>query len=128
MKIPKIRLTIFSKLFLAIFTTVAVLAISIILSTRWSFRTNFFDLLHEREMKHVEYFAKRLEETYAFHKNWHFVSDSQRQWRYFIHEGHKSLTELENKKPDEKQFPFPPALLQTRIHGHGKKSRNCQVR
>jgi two-component system sensor histidine kinase BaeS len=113
MKKPKIRLTIFSKLFLATFIGVTILAVSILVFTQWSFRTGLIDLINGREIKQAEYIAKKLEQAYVHHENWQFVS-SLKQWHGFIDKAQKSIFKTEGqqgnrlKRPPPIILPFPP--------------------
>lgn len=104
----KIRLTIFAKLFLALFIVVTMLAVGIVVFTNWSFRTGLADLKHAEEIKQVEKVAKRLEREYALYKNWGFVSYSPQQWRRFVSRILWKPTQQSGQRRQPKEHKSPP--------------------
>lgn len=81
---PTMRLTIFTKLFLAILMTMLVMVIVMALFVNMSFRNGFADYINRGHIDKVKELTVVLSDEYEKHGSWDFIRQSPREWRRLI--------------------------------------------
>lgn len=81
------KLTLFQKVFGAIFITSVLMVILMVGAFQYSVASNFKDYVDTHEMLRWQGLIKGLEAHYATHRNWDQLEDNPRLWSHFIVEG-----------------------------------------
>lgn len=140
------KLTIFAKLFLAIFLSMLVTLGAMTASIQWVFRQGFDEYLRKVEETRLEKLTKLLEEDYRKQGSWEFLYANQDYWMTLLRQSN-GQTQASNEDSPEPQpepprppppdflgggagFPAPPPHDHRHRHGphHGDLFRNGDLR
>lgn len=111
------KLTIFTKLFLAIFLSLLLILAAMTASVQWSFRQDFSEYLRNVEQARLLGLARTLGQAYSEHGSWDFLRGNQDYWLGLLRQARALLP---GDGPDEawpggfdpapRPHPQPPRL------------------
>lgn len=102
------KLTIFTKLLLAIFLGMLVTLGAMMASVQWSFNQGFGEYLRKVEEKRMDALARLLEQEYGLHGGWDFLLGDQRAWFELLRRIEAPDSETAQAIPDANPQAEPP--------------------
>lgn len=78
------RLTLFSRLFLAVLTSVLIVVVIMLTFVNWRFRSGYMDYLHAEEYQQLEQLADSLAQHYRVSESWQALRQQPRIWHELL--------------------------------------------